>query len=195
MKEDHHYIECAMEEAEKAYEAITYPVGAVIVDPYGNIIGRGHNHVYSEGDFTRHAEMEAIRDAGDLLMKEANLNACTLYTTMEPCLMCSGAILLARIKRVIWVLDSDVCNGALQHLRRNPGFLCDYYSQKIGELQVLAVGKGDLADECNLKFKRQMTEWMELWSGKKETRVKEWQGACKHKDEYGSKGIVGAVLG
>lgn len=109
------YLQCAMEQAEKAHNTQTYPIGAVIVDPKGNIIGQGYNHVYSAGDYTSHAEMEAIRDAGSRLMQEPNFEASTLYTTMEPCLMCCGAILLARIKRVVWVID-DEQYGALRYL-------------------------------------------------------------------------------
>lgn len=104
-----------MQEAEEASKAGTYPIGAIIVNPQGAIIGRGYNHVYHRGDYTSHAEMEAIRDAGCRLMQKPNYNACTLYTTLEPCLMCCGAILLARIKRVIWAKNDDVY-GALRCL-------------------------------------------------------------------------------
>jgi len=191
MKEDRQYLECAMEEAKKAYEETTYPVGAVIVDPYGKIIGRGRNHVYSKGDFTRHAEMEAIRDAGELLMQKPNLNACTLYTTMEPCLMCSGAILLAGIKRVIWVLDSDDCHGVLRHLTSKPDLLCeDYYQRKIEAIQVFSIGEGNIADNEDYEFQQkvaewmeQMAEWMKAWSRKKERRVTEWKEMPIGKEE------------
>src|SRR5947207_15229667 len=118
MKTDRFYLEAAMKEAEYAYSNSTYPVGAVIVSPDDHIIGRGHNHVYSEGDFTAHAEIEAIREAGCRLMQKGNFESCTLYTTMEPCMMCCGAILLARIKRVMWVLDDDV-HGGLRYLHNN----------------------------------------------------------------------------
>src|SRR6266851_814335 len=115
MSKEHIYLESAMEQAEQAYKTGTYPIGAVIVSPNDDIIGKGYNHVYSEGDYTSHAETEAIRDAGSRLMLEPNFEACTLYTTMEPCLMCCGAILIARIKRVIWVID-DEQYGALRYL-------------------------------------------------------------------------------
>jgi tRNA(adenine34) deaminase len=115
MSTERYFLESAMQEAEHAYNAGTYPIGAVIVDPGGEIIGRGCNHVYWRGDYTWHAEMEAIRDAGCRLMKKPNFNACTLYTTMEPCLMCCGAILIARIARVIWVMDDNLY-GALRRL-------------------------------------------------------------------------------
>ena len=115
MSTERHFLESAMQEAEHAHKAGTYPIGAVIVDPDNEIIGRGCNHVYWQGDYTSHAEMEAIRDAGCRLMRKPNFNACTLYTTLEPCLMCCGAILLARIARVIWVMDDDL-HGALRRL-------------------------------------------------------------------------------
>src|ERR1051326_9089212 len=107
MKTHRYYLERAMQLAEYAYKAGTYPIGAIIVDPRGTIIGQGYNHVYTGGDFTSHAEVEAIRSAGKRLMKKPNYEACTLYTTVEPCLMCCGAILLARIKHVIWVIDDE----------------------------------------------------------------------------------------
>lgn len=128
MSTDRYYLESAMQEAEHAYEAGTYPIGAIIVDPTGEIIGRGYNHVYCRGDYTSHAEMEAIRDAGRRLMEELNFEACTLYTTMEPCLMCCGAILIARIARVIWLIDDDLY-GALRCLCNNP-FPLNALSQK-----------------------------------------------------------------
>src|SRR5947209_19194582 len=118
MSKERDYLVNAMQEAEQAYKDGTYPIGAIIVDPTDKIIGRGYNHVYSRGDYTSHAEMEAIRDAGHLLMEKQNFNRCTLYTTMEPCLMCCGAILIARIARVIWVVD-DNHYGALRCLCPN----------------------------------------------------------------------------
>src|SRR5262249_2455484 len=108
-----YYLKTAMIEAETAFKKKTYPVGAAIVGPNGEIIGRGHNRVYDEGDFTSHAEMEAIRGAGSQLMQKGTFEHCTLYTTLEPCLMCSGAILHARIACVVWVKDDDI-HGALR---------------------------------------------------------------------------------
>lgn len=124
-----------MQEAEQASEAGTYPIGAIIVNPEGEIIGRGYNHVYDRGDYTSHAEMEAIRNAGCRLMKKPNFNTCTLYTTLEPCLMCCGAILLARIARVIWVKNDDLY-GALRCLCKQNHYQNEATQRKDAEYSV-----------------------------------------------------------
>ena len=161
------YLEAAMEEAEHAYNDSTYPVGAVIVSPDGKIISRGHNHVYSEGDFTAHAEIEAIRGAGSLLMQKVNFKNCTLYTTWEPCMMCCGAILLARIKRVIWVMDDNV-HGGLRLLDNNKHLLSSlYYVQKLGDLEISPANEQDLVER--------MEVWMEKWKGDKGTVLSHWR--------------------
>jgi tRNA(adenine34) deaminase len=169
METDRSYLEAAMEEAYHAYKKKTYPVGAVIVNPDGHIISRGHNHVYSEEDrdFTAHAEIEAIRDAGHILMQKGNFEKCTLYTTWEPCLMCCGAILLARIKRVIWVMD-DEDHGELRRLHENKDFLDHpYYVQKLGNLEIVRANEHDLI-EC-------MQAWMEDWKEEKERVLSQMQ--------------------
>jgi tRNA(adenine34) deaminase len=156
------YLEAAMEEAEKAYIKRTYPVGAVIVSPDGRIISRGHNHVYSKGneDFTAHAEIETIRGAGSLLMQKENFENCTLYTTWEPCLMCCGAILLARIKRVIWVMDDDL-HGGLRLLHENKLFLNNlYYMHKLTKLDISASNEQYMLER--------MQTWMRDWNEEKE---------------------------
>lgn len=161
------YLEAAMEEAHHAYIEKTYPVGAVIANPDGEIISKGHNHVYTEGDFTSHAEVEAIRKAGCLLMQKKNFENCTLYTTWEPCLMCCGAILLAHIKRVIWVMDDDD-HGELRLLHENKDFLDHpYYAQKLDNLEISPANEYDLT-EC-------MQAWMQDWKGKKEKVVSQMQ--------------------
>ncbi len=112
MEKDRIYLELALEEAERAAKEGTYPIGAVVVSPDGIILSRGHNRVYSVGDYTAHAEIEALRSAGGLLMTQSYRGKCTLYTTLEPCLMCAGALLLANIARVVWAAD-DPDYGAL----------------------------------------------------------------------------------
>lgn len=161
------YLEAAMKEAEQAYIKRTYPVGAVIVSPDGRIISRGHNHVYSDGDFTAHAEVEAIREAGPLLMQKENFESCTLYTTWEPCLMCCGAILLARIKQVIWVMDDDL-HGGLRRLHKNK-YLLDslYYEQKLANLEISSANEQDLVGH--------METWMRDWNEEKETVLNHWR--------------------
>lgn len=88
----------ALQEAEISLENDEIPIGAVVV--YKNrIIGRGHNQVEMLNDTTAHAEMIAITAASSYL-KTKYLNQCDLYVTAEPCIMCSGAILLSRIKNL-----------------------------------------------------------------------------------------------
>jgi tRNA(adenine34) deaminase len=115
METDRFYLEFALEEAERARQEGTYPIGALIVGPDGIILSRGHNRVYSIGDYTAHAEVDALRSAGGLLMEPSYRGKCTLYTTLEPCLMCTGALLLAQVARVVWAAN-DPDYGALHTL-------------------------------------------------------------------------------
>lgn len=90
----------ALEQAHQAQTAGEVPVGAVVVKD-GEVIGRGYNSPISTHDPSAHAEMMALRDAAKRL-GNYRLNDCQLYVTLEPCLMCSGAIFHARIKEVIY---------------------------------------------------------------------------------------------
>jgi tRNA(adenine34) deaminase len=94
-------MEEALHEARRAYEKAEIPVGAVIVDSDDQIIGRGHNLVEHLQDPTAHAEMIAIASAVNRLASW-RLDGCTLYVTLEPCVMCSGAIYLSRIATVVY---------------------------------------------------------------------------------------------
>jgi tRNA(adenine34) deaminase len=85
-------------EAEKGGEV---PVGAVIVDSDGHIIATGHNQTITTSDPTAHAEIIALRTAGQRL-GNYRLNGCTIYTTLEPCAMCAGALVNARIARLVY---------------------------------------------------------------------------------------------
>ncbi|WP_435299224.1 tRNA adenosine(34) deaminase TadA [Timonella sp. A28] len=76
------------------------PIGAVVVDSQGRIIGRGHNQREETHDPTAHAELQAIRQAASVI-GDWRLAGCTLVVTLEPCAMCAGAILLARIPRIV----------------------------------------------------------------------------------------------
>ena len=91
----------ALKEAEKAREKGEIPIGAVIVKD-GEIIGRGHNLTETEKDPTAHAEIVAIRQAGRKLGETLGwrLTGCSMYVTVEPCSMCAGAIVWARIEKL-----------------------------------------------------------------------------------------------
>lgn len=93
-------MRAALELAAQAAAAGEVPVGAVVVKD-GEIIGRGFNHPISAHDPTAHAEIVALRDAGARL-GNYRLTGCDLYVTLEPCVMCAGAIIHARIARLVY---------------------------------------------------------------------------------------------
>ena len=106
---DELYMRAALELAEQASACGEVPVGAVVVKD-GEIVGRGYNHPISGHDPTAHAEIAAMRDAARRL-GNYRLGGCELYVTLEPCAMCAGAMLHARIARVIYGA-SDPKTGA-----------------------------------------------------------------------------------
>jgi tRNA(adenine34) deaminase len=97
---DHYFMQAALAEAAIADNLGEVPVGAILVHD-GRIIGRGHNLRESSNDPTSHAEMIAIRQAA-MDLDSWRLLDCTLYVTLEPCVMCMGAIILARIPRLVY---------------------------------------------------------------------------------------------
>ncbi len=110
-----HWMEQAFREAEKAYAEKEIPVGAVVV-LNNQIIGRGHNQREALNDPTAHAEMIAITAAANHQTNWRLMNA-TIYVTLEPCPMCAGAIINARIPSVVFGtddLDHGGCGGAVQ---------------------------------------------------------------------------------
>jgi tRNA(adenine34) deaminase len=99
------FMHLALAEAQAAQAAGEVPVGAIVVSPLGEIIGRGNNHVLRTSDPTAHAEIVALREAGRALGNYRLLTpegGSTLYATLEPCAMCAGAILHARIARLVF---------------------------------------------------------------------------------------------
>lgn len=103
------YMEEALKEAQKAYELGEIPIGAVI-EKDGEIIARGHNMTESMKDPTAHAEMIAIREAAKRL-GGWRLTGCSMYVTCEPCSMCAGAIVWARLKK-LYIGTMDKKGGA-----------------------------------------------------------------------------------
>jgi tRNA(adenine34) deaminase len=106
---DKFYMNVALEEAQKAYQKKEVPVGAVIVCD-NQIISSAHNVVESLQDATAHAEMVCIKQA---VAKIGNwrLLHCTMYCTLQPCLMCAGALILSRIETLVWAAP-DIRHGA-----------------------------------------------------------------------------------
>ena len=91
----------ALDEARLALGSGDVPIGAVVLDSAGAVIGRGHNVRERDGDPTGHAELVAVREAAAAL-GEWRLTGCTLVVTLEPCTMCAGAIVLARLPRLVF---------------------------------------------------------------------------------------------
>jgi len=98
---DEDFMAEALVEAQRALAAGEVPIGAVVVDGNGTIVGRGFNHPISSHDPTAHAEIMALREAA-LSIGNYRLTRLTLYCTLEPCVMCAGAIVHARIARVVF---------------------------------------------------------------------------------------------
>ena len=98
--DDIYFMKLALEEAERADRLDEVPVGAVVVSE-GALLGRGHNHPVRLNDPSAHAEIQALRSAG-AWAKNYRLTGATLYVTLEPCLMCFGALVHARVGRVVF---------------------------------------------------------------------------------------------
>lgn len=118
--EDERWMRLALEEAAAAEALGEVPVGAVIVRE-GELVARGHNLTHTLQDPSAHAEMVAIRIAAQVI-GHWRLLGCTLYVTLEPCAMCSGGIVLARIPRLVYAAPDPKAGmaGSLQNLVQYP---------------------------------------------------------------------------
>lgn len=101
MRSDEFYMHRALDQAREGLAAGEVPVGAVVVDTTGEIIGRGYNAPIAAHDPSAHAEIRALRAAAAHL-GNYRLDGCLLYVTLEPCLMCTGAIIHARLARLVY---------------------------------------------------------------------------------------------
>jgi tRNA(adenine34) deaminase len=135
--DDAYWMRQALELARQAWEAGEVPVGAVVVAG-GQIIGRGYNQPISRHDPTAHAEVMALRDAAGQCANY-RLPGATLYVTMEPCVMCAGAILHARVSRVVY--------GAKEYKTGAHGSILDVFAEPRLNHHCEITG-GILADEC-----------------------------------------------
>lgn len=111
--EDIKFMKEALKQAKKAYKLEEVPIGAVIVKN-GKIIARGYNEKERKQDVTKHAEITAIQKASKKL-ENWRLNDCTMYVTLKPCNMCSGAIVQSRIKRVVIGTDYESKGSVESH--------------------------------------------------------------------------------
>lgn len=105
-EKDEKYMRMALVEAREAMERDEVPIGAIVVSPRGTVVGRGHNLTKALVDVSAHAEMQAITAAAQTLGGKY-LQDCTLYVTVEPCLMCAGAIGWAQISRIVYGAADD----------------------------------------------------------------------------------------
>ena len=137
MKNDHYWMQAALNLAKQAEQASEVPVGAVIV-LQGELIGPAHNQVIASQDPSQHAEIVAIQAACTHL-SNTRLSQATLYVTLEPCLMCAGAILQARLSRLVFGTRDFRAGVAVSILNVMSG---------LGAYAPVQVDEGPLQAEC-----------------------------------------------
>ena len=145
--QDTYFMRLALQQAGQAYAEGEVPVGAVVVKD-GEVIAVGYNQPIGKHDPTAHAEIMALRAASEKL-GNYRLPGCELYVTLEPCVMCSGAMLHARLSRVVFGA-SDPKTGAC-------GSVLNLFEQPALNHQT-AIAGGVLADECGAFLKRFFVE-------------------------------------
>lgn len=149
-KLDIRYMRAAMKQAEKAYALGEVPIGCVIVSD-GKIISRGYNRRKTDKNTLSHAELNAIRKASKKL-GDWRLEGCTMYVTLEPCQMCSGALVQSRIDRVVIGCDNPKagCAGSILNLLEVPEFN-----------HQVEITRGVLGEECSEMLTRFFKELRE----------------------------------
>lgn len=150
MDKDEKFMKQAMKQAQKAYEQEEIPVGAIIVK-HNKIIARAYNKKEQKQDTTNHAEILAIQKASKKL-KTWRLTDCEMYVTLEPCSMCAGALIQARLKKIyIGTMDPKTgsCGSVLNLLE-------DYTFNHKVEIQT-----GILQEECEILLKKFFKELRE----------------------------------
>ena len=143
MTEQEKYMKAAIRQAKKAYDLGEVPIGCVIVYE-GKIIGRGYNRRNTDKNTLAHAEITAINKASKKV-GDWRLEGCSLYVTLEPCQMCAGAIVQARIDEVIMgsMNPKAGCGGSILNLLEMPEFN-----------HQVRVTRGVLEEECSLMLTR-----------------------------------------
>ena len=131
------YMSLALELAREAAAKGEVPVGCVIAGPDGAVIGRGRNRREESGDATAHAELEAIRQACAAL-GDWRLSGCTLFVTLEPCPMCTGAIINSRVPCLVF--------GAREPVSGSCGRVIDLFMERYGHHPTVYAGV--LRDDC-----------------------------------------------
>lgn len=138
ISDDEKWMRVALEAAHTARLLNEVPIGACLVDPNSELLAKGHNRTVMDSDPTAHAEIAAIREAAAKI-GNYRLTGTTLYTTIEPCVMCAGALVNARVARIVYAA-ADERFGAVETLFR----LCDHESLN----HRLEISSGILAEEC-----------------------------------------------
>ena len=153
------YMKEALKQAKRAYALGEVPIGCVIVHE-GKIIGRGYNRRNTDKSTLAHAEITAIRKAGRII-GDWRLEDCTIYITLEPCQMCAGAIVQARIPEVVigCMNPKAGCGGSILNILEHPQFN-----------HQAAVTRGILEQECSDMLKLFFTELRERNKREKEQR-------------------------
>lgn len=139
-----HLMREALVEAHAALETGDLPIGALVVTDSGDVVGRGRNARQAAHDPTGHAEIVALRAAARTL-ETSRLDSCTLITTLEPCVMCAGAALTARVRRVVF--------GAWDQKAGAAGSVYDLLRDRRLPLHCEVIA-GVLADECAAPLQR-----------------------------------------
>ncbi|ACK66705.1 CMP/dCMP deaminase zinc-binding [Rippkaea orientalis PCC 8801] len=140
-----YWMEKALNQAKLAGEIGEVPVGAIIVDHQGNLLAETGNRKETNQDPTAHAEMLAIRQASQRL-QTWHLNNCTLYVTLEPCPMCTGALIQSRLGLLVYGCDEPK-SGTIRTVMNLPDSACSNHR--------LAVISGILEEEC----RQQLQQW------------------------------------
>ena len=141
--QDNHFMRLALDEARKAGERGEVPVGAVIVDEHQNILSAAGNNSIADSDPAGHAEMIAMREAGRKIGNYRLLNT-TLYVTIEPCVMCAGAMIHARISRLVYGAKDPKAGGVVS---------CYQVGSDSKLNHQLTIEGGVWADECSTLLK------------------------------------------
>lgn len=150
--DDYFYMGIALEEAAGAAGQAEVPIGAVLVGPGGDLLGRGRNASIRLSDPTAHAEVQAIRQAARAC-GNYRLPGSTLYVTLEPCVMCVGAMLHARVRTLVFgAFDSKSgAAGSVVDLTRVPGF--NHYVNVVG-----GVRSGECSELLRLFFRERRSQ-------------------------------------
>lgn len=145
---DTHYMQQALQQAHKAYDAREIPIGAIVVDAQGTIIGYGRNQVEALKCQDQHAELCAIRQACKI-SNDWRLDGCTLYVTLEPCVMCIGCIALSRIERLVYAAESPVFGYMTSPKNMSTEVIHELYTKTIKNITV-----GPCRDAAQLLLKK-----------------------------------------